>query len=203
MKWSIDRENLLTLSCDDSMLGPEDSFKSLQEFWKRVCREIINHYPDAAFKVVFCELWPDSGRIISYPSDRPPVKSKLVPPKTERICLQVFIPWLQSRFDKLPDPDTQTGAFEKASKALSKVVQQHLAEAVREPEIAQELANLRAKAPFRICIVDDGNLIELRHKTASGYHEMEGYKGAADKPPPRADCNSSSPSYLAVTGGFQ
>jgi hypothetical protein len=119
--------------------GWADLSDKLDDYLSECIRSIAAAYPDKAVEWVELNYWPDTGRLIVYPSDSP------FGDRTERVCFQLFSDYLQEEFDQICEiPDEQN---EAEWDALGQKLWDRVGECVTNGEANRALLSARVADP--------------------------------------------------------
>jgi len=127
--------------------GWDDLSQRLDDYLAECFRSIVAAYTDKVVAWVELNYWPDTGRLIVFPSDDGPFGDR-----NERVCFQLFSDHLQQEFDRiceLPDEQRQDKWDRLGQKLWNRV-----GDSLREGKAQHALASARLSHPMKLAAFD-------------------------------------------------
>jgi len=146
-KNSLSRNSQSCASCwQVPNTGWEDVDRQIDLFLAASIREIVQEYADEPVEWLEINRWPDSGRLIVFPS------RDLKGNRDERICCQMFSDYLQAEWDR--SAKLETDSQNEAWNFLDEKVWQSILHALQHGAASQVLAEARSIHRLRVAAYD-------------------------------------------------
>jgi hypothetical protein len=128
--------------------GWDDLARKLDEYLTSAIGTIIAAYADKPIAWLELNYWPDSGRLIVFPSEDGPFGDR-----GERVCFQFFSDYMQNEFDRicqLPDENQQDIGWEE----LATKIWNRVGECLTAGQAHIALSSARATHAMRVAAFD-------------------------------------------------